>query len=283
MRRRIGFTLIELLVVIAIIAILIGLLLPAVQKVRAAAARMQCANNLKQLGIAVHSYNDAVTKCPRGDQVLGTKGGRFFYVLLHYIEQQPLYDRGTLNAHTPGCSTEVVKTFVCVSDPSAPDGRLDGNWGVSSYPYNHQAFGSSLPTVGAMLFPNQASIPGTFSDGTSNTVILAERYGRLVNSSGALRAGSIWAHWRQNESCSPASPNGGGCWMPVFGYTNSNLFQIAPTPVGADWTVPQSGHTAGINVAMGDGSVRFVTASLAQPTWAQVLTPSGGEVINSDW
>jgi prepilin-type N-terminal cleavage/methylation domain-containing protein len=280
MRRRLGFTLIELLVVIAIIAILIGLLLPAVQKVREAASRAKCQNNLKQLGLALHNFSDANQKCPRGDMgVAGTsRFGSFFYFLLPYVEQTAIFEAGTppQNSHTdPAIRPHVIKAYICPSDVSnTNNGQLDANWGLCSYPYNHQAFGSSLPATGAMPFPTQATIPATFSDGLSNTVVFGERYGRLVDSAGGLRAGSLWAH---------ATPSAGAQWMPTFGYVNSNLFQASPTAVAADWTVGQSGHPSGIGVCMGDGSVRFATTSVTQPTWAQVLTPAGGEVINSDW
>src|SRR6187455_651956 len=99
MRRR-GFTLIELLVVIAIIAILIGLLLPAVQKVREAAARSSCQNNLKQLGLAMHSYHDVNNKFPRNYRQVGGNAWEALsanYFILPYVEQAPLYSQGEAN------------------------------------------------------------------------------------------------------------------------------------------------------------------------------------------
>src|SRR5947207_1010637 len=125
-----GFTLVELLVVIAIIAVLIGLLLPAVQKVRAAAARIQCTNNLKQLGLAMHAFHDVQRGFPPAKQTKPTVH-TWIPFILPYIEQQPLFrryrfdldwDNAATNDADPGGVNQTELTMLLC--PSAPNGRL---------------------------------------------------------------------------------------------------------------------------------------------------------------
>jgi prepilin-type N-terminal cleavage/methylation domain-containing protein len=190
-----GFTLIELLVVIAIIAVLIGLLLPAIQKVREAAARIQCSNNIKQISLAVHDYASAHGTVPpvwyQHDTGPWGKGGyvnsNLFYALLPFIEQDNVYNLGQ-SGNAPsigggpyvgpyGARSSVIKTYICPSDPTepsnmdthmGPDGSWAVKWAVMNYAGNVMVFDPSANNLSG-----SATIVSSMSDGTSNTVMIA--------------------------------------------------------------------------------------------------------------
>ena len=297
-----GFTLIELLVVIAIIAILVGLLLPAVQKVREAAHRIKCANNLKQLGLAVHSAHDSQGYLPPlsagcadpsnptckgpSNSPYGSNVYTLFHFLLPYIEQDNLFAQLSQTGYAGGQYFQVVPTYLCPSDPSYQDGKGSTTygganaWAASSYAGNNYVFGN--PTAGHAL--GQGTIPASIPDGLSNTVFFAEVFATCGNSgdTGYLW-GSLWADantiWRPGYNLGP-DKSGAGLGL----YPPSPLFQSNPHFVNAcDPTRPQSGHTGGINVGLGDGSVRFVAAGVSAATWAAANNPNDGLSLGNDW
>lgn len=291
--RRSAFTLIELLVVIAIIAILIGLLLPAVQKVREAAARTQCQNNLKQ--IALGTVNCADThggNMPPGNglypvarKAANNGDGGFFFHLLPWIEQNNLYQlsleptgasssdnkglptyTGNGYAKNTGTQVPILKVYECPSDPTVQNNN-QGN--LTSYAINGQVF--------QQWKYGYARYPAGFPDGTSLTILFTEKERHCQASN------NFGNYWPDTIDPTIALPH------PVYGLgqeavgLGNTYFLIQPTQATCRWDWATSGHTGCILAALGDGSVHVISQGTSMATWWYALTPSGGEILGPDW
>jgi prepilin-type N-terminal cleavage/methylation domain-containing protein/prepilin-type processing-associated H-X9-DG protein len=365
--RRTAFTLVELLVVIAIIGVLVGLLLPAVQAAREAARRMQCANNLKQMGLAVHNYESALTAFPlttTGPSQRSSPLGSGFYswmaMVLPYIEQAPLYNsinfnvsmidskslsvsddyiNLTVDASHPNAlaAATLVPSFLCPSDSyeqttalgtaRVAPGSYAGNLGWVRGAVG--AVGSSAPlrsANGAMplinpVQPDPWHVPririGDFSDGTSNTALIAER---LINNSVATNgpvgvqmlgkaqpatlsycAGSGSSNRRLSDwvtFCKGVSipdptyslPHGrswisgwtlaANLYMHVMPINARNCHLYGGEDDGTNIVSASSNHVGGAQVCFVDGHVQFVSQNIDNQVWWAIGSRNGGEVVS---
>lgn len=277
--RRRGLTLIELLVVVGIVVLLVGLLLPAVQQVREAATRVRSANNLKQLGLALHHFADA------RDALIPDKGGTsdsegrgrpVFINLLPYVDQGSLYNLYVASQNGGMSDSYRIPLFYSPSDPTGP-GNLTG---ATSYALN------------GCLFTGRFRL-GAIPDGSSNTVAFAEHYAVSCNG-----VGFRWILMMAAEfPCDPPSRDGGyqvrahrratfadaplGDLVPAR--SPAQTFQARPTVRECDPRLAQTPYSGGMLVALADGSVRTVAPSVSPRTYWAAISPDGGEVLDGDW
>lgn len=315
-KRRVGFTLIELLVVIAIIAVLIALLVPAVQKVRESALRTECTNKLRQIGIATYNLTDTYKYLPPATAPTYTSaytaspapfkgkiGFTTFTFLLPFVEQEPLYTASLGNVTTPipgapGAGTVYavhIPAYHCPMEPvphgpkgfglsTTTNGSAD-TWAFGNYAANYNVFGNPEGSTAAQWMEASRTRERCFQDGTSNVIMFTERYG-TCSTTGGVGTGASANLWSDSNQT----------WRPLFcvnntnqiptaaGYNPCNMFQVQPRYLDTcDSTRAQSLHSGGIPVCLGDASVRFLSAGVSQTTWENACDPRDGAVLNNDW
>ena len=292
-----AFTLIELLVVIAIIAILIGLLLPAVQKVREAAGRAQSQNNLKQMTLAtIHMADTNRGKMPPGfgfypgnNWGKGNGYGPPFFTILPYIEQDNLYKATAYTGWDPasgwvssqwGGGGSWTGTYYygnawnyarpsIYRAPNDPTNKVDGmglSYGINNDAFNGDNWTGLQPPL---------SFPASFQDGTSNTILYGEQYS--TKSWGQ----SYWFNGSSFTGYNQQSPSSWSNW--TWSKTPRNPpFQMAPQANQAQYDYAQSFGPV-LQVSLADGSVRGVSGSVSGTTFMAACTPASNDILGSDW
>ena len=297
--KRLAFTLLEMIVVVGIIAIMIGLLLPAIQRVREAALRMRSANNLKQMGLAAHHFASQ-----HDDRLPSGEGSEIEFVGPSVHQSLAPFIMPDLRSRFAGSRNwflGYVKAYLSPADPTLPSFQADhydpsrvdslDEWTITSYPVNAWAF-AGRPTPVA-----------SYPDGTSNTLMVAERYAycggvrtaydRVMPGNRATIAdgGAIFDGWviRPPQQVHPVTDRTSGVTLPS---RTGVTFQVRPSPAldktrsrepgDCDRDLPHTPHRGGMLVGLCDGSVRTVGVGVRPQVFWSLITPAGGEVVG-EW
>lgn len=300
--KRRAYTLVELLVVIGIIAILIGLLLPAVQQVREAALCMESQNNLHQIALATANFStDHEGRLPllRPELLSDNPIDTAFVGLLPYLEQKGVYDfldsRIPTPPHLTNFPNQTIKTLLNPLDPSTKPVNMHfflAGVDATSYAAN------------AQVYARRPSMTSTFADGTSNTILFAEHYG--------WDCAGVEFHYAYTGAFPNGGPRGalspitratfadggpqvdnGDNWgdyypitqgqPPTSRATKNVTFQVHPRIADCDPRLPNASSSRGLQVCLADGSARFLAPGMSPATFWAAVTPAGGEVLGPDW